>query len=265
MNLMARQDFGNKKGSSYSFDTLSSNSSATAFEVRRESDNVTQMFTYVQLLDGTYNTFLGGGNGAIKNWYGNGLTLNQNNTTLQPRLTYNSGNPYVNGYDYVKSLFTSHNINLSMDWIVSIIVGEESNANNENCNFFITNSSNVVFAFSITSASGFANIQLNRPIGNISTQGQFTLPNTGFKLLTFKYVAGVLTIYLNNSIVTLSAGSNVYTVRVISSGNTLGLNDRGDTSGGRINQYKHLGVIAGKLSSFDVSTYNLSIMTKYGI
>jgi hypothetical protein len=98
---------------------------------------------------------------------------------------------------------------------------------------------------------------------------RFSISNPSFKLVTFRYVGGVLSVYINNILVTLTSGASGYPIGM--STGLIGKINLGATRGiggniGKVNKYKHLSILSGSdLSSFDVSVYNLEIITRYSI
>ncbi|HWB26289.1 MAG TPA: choice-of-anchor Q domain-containing protein, partial [Chitinophagaceae bacterium] len=79
----------------YSLRLLSSSYSGSAIKVRRSSDNATQNIGFTgngDLDTAALKTFVGGGTGYIAAWYdqtGNGYTMSQANTSLQPYIVLN--------------------------------------------------------------------------------------------------------------------------------------------------------------------------------
>ena len=221
MNNLAFQIYGLKKNTiNARWDTKSYVPINNAFEVRRSSDNVTQTFNYTQLIDGTYDTFLtGGATGYITKWYGDNYNLTNTNTTYQPKLIPNSGDPYNYSYTQGTYLLTDHSIKFTNDWIVTIVLNGEENNNNQRANLTIATSSKVVLAFQIATSvvSTYATLLYEKNISAINTNMiadyRFSISNPSFKLVTFKYVGGVLSVYTNNTLVTLTnANADAYTI-----------------------------------------------------
>lgn len=259
------------------WDTLSYTPSNNAFDIRRSSDNVTQTFSYTQIIDGTYDTFLTGGNtGYVSNWYGDNYNLTNGNTTYQPKLIPNSGNPYNYSYTQGTCLLSNHGIQFLNDWIITIVLNGEENSNNQRANLTIATSTKVVLAFQIatSSTSTYATLLYEKNVSTIATNMiadlKFNISNPNFKLVTFRYVGGVLSAYTNNTLVTLTnANADAYTIGM--STGLIGKINLGATRGiggniGKVNKYKHLSILSGpNLSSFDISAYNLEIITRYSI
>ena len=281
MNNVAFQIYGSKRNSlNARWDTKSYVPVNNAFDVRRSTDNVTQTFNYTQLIDGTYDTFLtGGATGYISKWYGDNYNLTNTNTTYQPKLISNSGNPYSYSYGTApfggNTLLCDHNIKFLNDWIVTIVLNGEENNNSQRANLTIATSSKVVLAFQIetSSTSTFATLLYEKNVSAIGTNMiadyRFSISNPSFKLVTFKYIGGVLSVYVNNVLVTLTSGASGYEIRM--STGLIGKINLGATRGiggnvGKVNKYKHLSIVSGSdLSSFDVSSYNSEIITRYSL
>ena len=248
------------------FDTKSSIGSNEVFLVRRASDNVEQTFTYEQLIDGTYATFLGVNEGFIKNWIGINSILSQATNTYQPKLIPNTGNSFVYDHTIEANIKGAHDLDFSGDWVVTVILEKEENGNSDRMNFAIQSVNNIVLGV-LLSPYGNADVYINKlpSSSGITAFKSFPYANTSvFRLFTFKYISGVLTIQLNNSNLTLSAP--VRPGGMYRNDNSIHIGDRGDNSAGKINKYKHFGIVAGvEATSLDVSAHNLSIMSKYGL
>ena len=255
--------------SSFRLDTLSSESTTNVFVARRESDNAEQTFTYGDFQDGTYSTWLGGSIGHIKDWIGENLTISKGTSnTLQPLLVANGTNPYDNNSAQSMSLQGNHNLDVTNDWIVSIVLEKELNGNNQRQNVGIQGIDKQLFCLSINTA-GLCTYLFNRTTYSYSLigDGSFSIPTTTvFRLLTFSFIGGVFRAYLNNTEKTLGAPNETYTLGLLKNNNVVVLGNRGDNTTGKINKYKHLGLVAGAdLSGFDISAYNAEIMSRYGI
>jgi hypothetical protein len=248
---------------SWSFDTLNtSEPTKNAFLIRRESDNVEQTFTFSEVINGTYATFINATNGAVRKWFGNLNYIEQTNTAYQPRLKDNSGNPYVDEYAQGYLLRGKHYASLVNDSIVTLIFKDELSNNNQRSNVAIRGFLSDVFALELTSTAGY--VVYDKTGNMINEDYNFGYANNGlFKLLTFSKIGGVKKVYINN--VDTAQGTSTFTIGANPAVNDVILGGR-DNGYGKINKYQHLGLLTGvDLSTFDLSAYNLAIMTKYGI
>jgi hypothetical protein len=282
MNNLTFQIYGLKKNTlNARWDTKSYVPSNNVFDVRRSSDNVTQTFNYTQIIDGTYDTFLtSGSTGFISKWYGDNYNLTNTNTINQPKLISNSGNPYSYSYGTAplggNALLCDHNIKFLNDWIVTIVLNGEENNNSQRANLTIATSTKVVLAFQIatSSTSTYATLLYEKNVSTIATNMiadlKFNISNPNFKLVTFRYVGGVLSAYTNNTLVTLTnANADPYTIGMstglIGKINLGAIRNIGGNIG-KVNKYKHLSIVSGNdLSSFDISAYNQEIITRYSL
>jgi hypothetical protein len=252
----------------FSFDTKSSTPSDNAFVIRRESDNTEQTYSYTQVNDGTFDTFVAGSEGAIKEWYSlNGLLkLTQNTNANQPRLKSGITNPYVDDYSQEARLLMTKTMDMSGDSIVSVILRDETNSNNQRANIIIRGSGDNLFAVQLTPGAG--NVVYNKR-GIYQGDYGFTYSNNGvFKLFTFERRSGVNKLYINNTEIATTAGNATYTVKtdgVEALEHTVILGSHGGTAG-KITKYQHLGLVTGvEATNTNISTYNTDLMTKYGL
>jgi hypothetical protein len=248
------------------FDTLGGGT--TAFDIRRESDNAEQSFTYTEVADGTYDTFISGSNGSIKKWYANtGDALAQTDTTKQIRLISNAGAPYVDDYSDINGMALNRSFDMSQDWIVTMILPREYNINNQRLNLGVRGTGTNLVGIQFKSG-GFCNIVLNK-LGDAYNTPDYRFSYTEsdvFKLFTFKYIGGVFSAQLNDADQTLTANTGDYTKTDAISENEMVLGTRQNPpSSGKVTYYKHIGLITGDLFVFDVSGHNQALMTKYGI
>lgn len=256
--------------SSFMLDTLSSNSATNVFIARRESDDAEQTFTYGDFQDGTYNAWLGGSIGHIKDWVGENLTLLKHDVsnTLQPLLIQNGINPYWHNSLGSMSGIGFHNLDVTSDFIITLIAEKEETGASERFNLGIQGIDKQLFCFSMYN-TGVCSYLFNKTTYGyrMNCDGKFNISTTAvFRLFTFKFIGGVFSVDVNNIAKTLSAGDSTYTLGMVKNNNLVILGNRGDNSTGRINKYKHLGLVADTdLSGFDVSAYNLEIMNRYGI
>jgi hypothetical protein len=246
--------------SEYSFD-LDQNSS---FLIRRESDNVEQVFSYSEVIDGTYDSFISGTNGAVNEWKYLGKTFyNNTDTTSQPRLLSNSGSPYIYDYNEGGYLKLTKTLDLRNDWIITLISEKEENGTSQRVNLSVRDNygKSFVLQFQIYGTSFF---YVDQPAGSFSDGYSFSDDNSqAFKLWTFERKAGVLKVYKNNTLISHTA--NTYNCSDFNTADTVLLGHRGDGLG-KINKYKHLSLLTGaNATNTDTSTYNQAIMTKYGI
>lgn len=237
------------------------------FVIRRESDNVEQEFTPLQITNGTYASFISGTNGFVKEWKNAKKKLTAFSNTYQPYLREGSGFPYVDFSVQGMCLETTNTLIIENDFISTIILNEELNQNNQRNNFALVGDSLVKFALQL-SGTGLAGVVLNTaPSTNMTATNEWTVSNSAvFKIITITYIGGVLNLYLNN--VLASTTTITYTIGVYSSTiNKIILGGRGfDSALGKVNKYKHFSIRTGSdLSGYDFSTYTAAIMTKYGI
>ena len=252
-----------KLQNSWSFDTLNTVSpSNNSFLIRRESDNVEQTFTFTEVINGTYATFVNATEGAVKSWYGDKNTISQTNVLYQPRLKENTGNPYVDEYAQGYLLRGKHYGSLVNDSIVTLIFKDELNPNNQRSNIGIRGFGTDTFALELTSTAGY--VVYDKTGDKINEDYNFTYANNGlFKLLPFTRIGGVKKVYINN--VDTAQGASTFTIGSNPNPNDVILGGR-ENGYGKIAKYQHLGLFTGiDLSTFDLSAYNLAIMTKYGI
>jgi hypothetical protein len=249
-----------------SFDTKSSTPSNNAFVIRRESDNAEQAFNYTEITDGTFDTFVTGSEGAIKEWIGSDGSILKNTVNAnQPRLKSNSGNPFVDDYSQEAALLMTRTIDMSQDSIISVILKDELNPNNQRANIIIRGSGNNLFAMQLTATAG--NVLYNRPEGGVGDYG-FSYSNDGvFKLMTFERRGGVNKFYINNTEITTTAASGTYTIWTADAlENQVILGSRNQSTAGKITKYQHLGVIVGEdATNLNISDYNTFLMVKYGM
>lgn len=246
-----------------SFDTVGT---GTVFTIRRESDNVEQSFTYTEITDGTYDTFVSGSEGAVKEWIGNLATLS-NTGTDQMRLKSNAGNPFLDDYTEQAYLSMAQTLDMSGDSVFSLIFKDELNNNNQRSNLVARGSGTNLFGLQLLSASGY--VVYDQAGGAVNPDYSFPFSNDGlFKLLTFTRKSGVTKVYVNGVEITKEAGGTTYTIRTESTilvANTtfLGANGSGN---GKVTKYRHVAIIVGQdATNLDVAAYNQDLMTKYGI
>ncbi len=257
VDLLHRKKIKNKPA--ISFDTIGS---GEAYTIRRESDDVEQSFTYEQVLDGTYDTFVSGSFGAIKEWKSNLLTLSQITKTSQIRLISNSGTPYLDDYDQDNALYSNHNLNISGDWIFSFILKDEMFTGSQRVNFGIRGTGNNFFGININT-TGIVRIAID----NLTTMDKYISSSVinAFSLYTFSRIGGVFKGQVNNIEKTQTPDSYSMTVNI--SENQMVLGARGLTGDlGKITKYRHLGILTGTgATNTDLNEYNQSIMTKYSV
>jgi hypothetical protein len=252
----------------FSFDTKSSTPSNNAFLIRRESDNVEQTFTYTQINDGTFDTFVAGSEGAIKEWYANDSTkLSQTSTAYQPRLKSGVTNPYVDDYAQQTLLVGTRTVNMNGDSIVSVILKDELNNNSQRANLTIRGTGNKLFSFQLRPGAGDALYDKAAGSYYVGDYGFSYTNNSTFKLFTFTRIGGVKKLYINNVEVTQTTASATYTISTSANENSIVLGGRGvGDSAGKVTKYQHLGLVVGDAATnTNISTYNTDIMTKYGL
>lgn len=264
-NLVTREIFGNKSDF-ITFDTKLVE--GDLFTIRRASDNIEQAFTYSQIIDGTYASFVSATSGYVKEWKSKNKKLTAFSNAYQPFLIENSGNPYLDFSVQGMCLEVPNNLKIGNDFIATIILNDELNPNSQRNNLALVGNSLVKFAFQLGGGGGFGGVVINTsPAASMTSTKEWAIPNTGlFKLITITYIGGVLNLYINNSIATEKTPT--YPIGVNSGEfNKIVLGGRGGISGlGKINKYKHFSIRTGfDLGTFNVSSYNLQIMSKYGI
>src|SRR6478609_5750991 len=265
--IYARQKL--KNFTQWRFDTIGDVPTDSAFVIRRVTDNVEQTFTYAQITDGTYDAFVSGTFGAVKNWYNGTYDLSKIPAANQMYLLSNSGKPYMYNPTVITGLSSFGIVSkFSNDWIVSIIHGKELNGNNQRVNLAISGDKSFEnFTMIATSADNRAYIKLNVPNGGANNTDLSVPITTVDKLDVYTYakIGGVLTIRKNNTILAQGAGSSTWTVLFPSASvlNGVFLGSRDDVGGsGKLNKYQHIGHIANtSLSSFDLTGYINSLMT----
>ena len=236
-----------------------------SFLIKNETTLEERLFSYAQVIDGTYDTWRNGANGGVLEWKSNGLTL-FSGATNYVRLIANAGNPYLNDWDESASLGVQRTVNMSQDWIITCVLDKELNPFNQRLNLGIRGAGSNLFGLQLIKGNGY--VVYDRLTDGLGVPDfSFTYPLTDvFKVFTFSKIGGVIKVYLDDlektkgtlSAYTQTNGITQNTI-VLGSGSYPG-NDNG-----KITNYKHLKVLTGDLSSFNLSTYNQAIMTKYGI
>jgi hypothetical protein len=251
----------------FSFDTKSDTPSNNAFTIRRESDDAEQTFSYTQINDGTFDTFVAGSEGAVTQWFGSdGSVFRNTNKANQPRLKSGVDNPYVDDYYGPAVLARDQTLNLSGDYIVSCILKEETNNNNGRINFGLRGSGSNAFGVQLQS-TGDGYIIYNRVVSG-NPDYNFTWTNdANFKLFTFTSLSGVLSLYINNVEITLNAGGGWTTSTASLAENQVLLgNTQYNGGGGKVTKYQHLGVVVGETATnMNISDYNTFLMVRYGM
>jgi hypothetical protein len=255
----------------WSFDTKSDTPTDKAFTIRRLSDSVEQDFTFAEVIDGTYETFISGTQGAIKSWYNGAFKLEQTtNIAHQPLLVVNAGSPYVDDKDQVSGV-EGYNIptSFSNDWVITAIFGKENNNNNQRLTYGICGDIlHENFRFDIKWDGTLC------PQTNVNTEvstppvGYSNANSDSFNVYAFSNIGGVFKVYKNDveitSTVTPSWSVKDNEIDILNS-IRIGHPNAGATVG-KINKHQHLGIVYDTdLSGFDLSAHNQAIMTKYGI
>ena len=240
--------------------------SNASFLIKNETTLEERLFSYSEVVDGTYDTWRNGANGGVLEWKSNGLTLFSGATTYV-RLIANGGNPYLNDWDQNANLGVQRTFNMSQDWIITCVLDKELNVNNQRLNIGVRGAGANTFALQLRN-NGTGYVTHDRLTAGADLDDfSFAYPQTDpFKLLTFAKINGVVTPYINNVSAAKGTGNfSTWTSQI--SENTIVLGSRGYPSpgAGKITNYKHLKVLTGDLSSFNLSGYNQAIMTKYGI
>lgn len=267
MNLITRELFGGKAEFFNSFDTKGD--TGVVFVVRRANDNVEQSFTYNQITDGTYATFVSGTSGFVKEWKSKRKKMTAFSNTYQPYLVENSGNPYLDFSVQGMCLESPNTLKINNDFVATIVIYNETNGNNQRNNLALVGSSLAKFAFQL-SGTGLGNVVVDSAAGaNMIQTKDFSISNTsGFKMITITYIGTVLNLYVNNVLVANSTPLSPYTNGLVAGNlNRIILGGRGaNTNLGKINRYKHFSIRTGStLSGYDFSSYTASMMTRYGL
>jgi len=254
------------------FNTIGVDTS-TVFVIRRGSDNVEQNFNYAQLTDGTFATFIGVSEGFVKSWTAdNGIKLENANVSNQFKMIVSGGVVYLDDFGGVNSISFYRTINMSQDWVISFIMKDELNTNNQRANISIKqNITNMVGVAvqRITATNARLSFVIDRDeslIAPINTaDSYFDFDHSLYSLITLSRIGGVIKAQLNNVDKTLTAGGFSTTVRE-NAGNAVTLGARQQNGEGKITKYKYLGLrLGGNLSAFSLSSFNTAIMTKYSI
>jgi len=236
-----------------------------SFLIKNETTEAQRLFSYSDVIDGTYATWLGGANGGVLEWKSNGLTLFSGWTTYI-RLIANAGNPYLNDWDQLANLGVQRTVNMSQDWIITCVLDKELNGNNQRLNIGVRGSGSNLFGLQLNGGNGY--VVYDRLTGGIGVPDfSFTYPYTDvFKLFTFTKIGGVVKVYVNDLEKTKGAESwFTSTNSIIQNTIVLGSRYYPSSVAGKVTNYKHLKVLTGDLSSFNLSGYNQAIIIKYGI
>jgi len=240
--------------------------SNASFLIKNETTLEERLFSYSEVVDGTYDTWRNGANGGVLEWKSNGLTLFAGSTTYI-RLIANAGNPYLNDWDQSANLGVQRTVNMSQDWIITCVLDKELNMSNQRINIGVRGTGSNLFGLQLKGGNGY--VVYDRLTDGLGIPDfSFTYPFTDvFKVFTFAKIGGVVKVYVNDLEKTKGAES-FYTKTDGITQNTIVLGSRSYpySSAGKITNYKHLKVLTGEdLSSFNLSGYNQAIMTKYGI
>ena len=248
------------------FDTKPS-SENNIFLINRASDNVQSSFTNTEVTDGTYSTFISGTTGKITQLNYGKIKLNQSVDLNKPLLVQNTNDPFLDFNTQGMVMSGIHNLSLKRDFIFTMICNKEFNTSNQRQNFGLLSATKCYFAVQLTGNS--VNVVVNATAsGAMAASATKAIDNNeNFRLITVTYLNSVISVYKNN--VLLNNGGNAFSVGTTTTYNNIILGAKG-TSGaggaGKINKYKHFSVrTEDDLTSFDVSTYNQSVMTKYSI
>ena len=256
-----------KSSFNWSFDTLSDVGTDNAFLIRRVSDDVEQYFTYTEVIDGTYATFISGSQGAIKEWITGNNKLTQTITTAQCFLVLNSGKPYVDDTTMGSGLNGTGIVSsFSNDWVITAIFNKEFNTNNQRITYGICG--DVLYEnFKFDIRYGYGYIKLNSNVENNNSDISFPVGTTDkFDVYSFSKIGGVFSVRKNNIQLSLGTGIWSMTDQKYNIINSIRLGQRGDDGSGKINKHQHLGMVFDtNLSGFDLSAHNNAIMNKYAI
>ncbi len=237
----------------------------TSFLIKNETTSAQRSFTYAEIIDGTYDTWLSGANGGVLSWTNNGITLT-NGSTSYVRLKSNSGSPYLNDWEQQANLHAYTPIDMSQDWVITVILDRELNGNNQRLNLGVRQDATRLFGLQLE-ANGVANVVIDRSTGGSGLPDyKFSYPyTTVFKLFTFSKIAGVFKVDINNVDTALNSTTDWLTTTNLLPDNYMTLGNRGTSGSGKVTNYKHFKVLTGDLSELNRSAYNQAIMTKYGI
>ena len=250
----------NKKEHPFEIDTNAS------FLIKNETTLEERLFSYAEVIDGTYDTWLSGANGGVLEWRGStGSTLFSGATTYI-RLISNGGNPYLNDWEQNANLGVQRTVNMSQDWVITCILDKELLSSIQRLNIGVRGTGSNLFALQLSGGDAF--VIYDRLTGSTGEADfSFTYPYTDvFKVFTFVKIGGIVKAYVNDLEKTKGALS-AYTITEQIMENTIVLGSRSypNSSSGKVTNYKHLKVLTGDLSGFDLSAHNNAIMTKYGI
>ena len=247
------------------FDTIPS-TEKNLFSINRTSDSAQSYFTNSQVTDGTYSTFVNGTTGKVNSFSYGKLTLSQNIDAKKPLLIQNGNSPFLDFNNAGMFLSGRHNLSLKRDFVFTIICNKEFGSSGQRQNFGILSNDKCYFSFSLNGVDS-VNVTVNSTIPLPSTPNAVKAIDNleGFRLITVTYLNGVINVYKNNSLLNNggtpnSPSTNPFYNKILLNGTGQGFTDE------RINKYKHFSVRSGAdLTTFNVSTYNQSIMTKYSI
>ncbi len=263
---MNRRFIGHKGGSQVIEEFDFEMDTNASFLIRRESDNVEQTFTYAEVIDGTYDAFVTGTEGAVKKWF-KGTELMQN-ATGQMRLKSNAGYPYLDDYFQKASLWKSGIGDMAGDWVISVIREDEYYGGNQSLSFAVRGTGANLLGVMFRATNGpECCIVIDRLTSETGVPDYKFIHNQNglFKLFTFSKIGGIFKVHYNNTEVTLTSSSTLTATQdAYENTATLG-NTFPNGGGGKITKWKHFGMNSGDLSGFDLNAYNQSIMTKYGI
>jgi hypothetical protein len=258
--------FGKSKNVDFSVNTINNDVNSKIFTIRRESDNIEQDFSQSEINNGLYSTFIQGTFGAVKRW---GI-LSNFDTTKQVRLIYDVNNYYV--YDNLVDSNLNrvfNKLNMAGDWLFSVILQKEENGNSQRPNFGAKQDNLNNFGFAVQpldATTGRLSMTIDRVETNNIADFYFDYDYTAFNLVTFHRKSGVFKCYLNNVEQNLISGGFSVFIGSQARENIIILGARVSNGAGKINKYKHVGVIiGGRASSENISNYNNALMTQYSI
>ena len=178
------------------------------FEVERSSDLLVASFSYNELQNGTYATWLGGSNGHLLRWKDGVSGLEMKGS----KLVGNGANPcfltpnYIADPTQTAGMYVVGNFDVPMltgTYCVSLIHDQEYNTNNQNINLGITGNDGGFFMFQWRGTGGFnggKHFFKTTNIGNYTSDGHVNNTNPNFKIVVYKIVDSYVTDILINGV-----------------------------------------------------------------
>jgi hypothetical protein len=162
-------------GKTFIYDSSNFYGSAERWTVQRDSDNAIDTFSYSEISDGSYTTWLGGANGIIKSQ----LSERQKKTVV------NEGTPYLLT-DGTVSIRGSHKLEASFnseltDFTMTMVLSNSANISNQRYNFGVwgANTGAMIYQF-YDDSSAYRRRQIHFVVqteGNVIQRKYFTATN----------------------------------------------------------------------------------------